>query len=102
MDKVLFDKQPSVLAPFLGLFTVHIRQRGSGEASKDHYTVQRNVRFGFEARGLSHISFDVKGTWKREHPWEKKKSRHESVSTRHIETSPFPSELPGTEEDDAV
>lgn len=61
MDKVLWDKLPSMLAQVVGVFTVCVT-RGQTKVSKRNFIVQSNLRYCLRSR--QHNCFDLKGVGK--------------------------------------
>jgi len=62
VDKVLFDKLPSVLAQVVGLFTVTVSSKKSKGPVKHRIIVQRNLRFNL--LNTRYCVFDLKGIGK--------------------------------------
>lgn len=59
VDKVLFDKMPSVLAQVVGLFTITVESRTRARNNKKSYVVQQNLRFSLGNQRQD--VFDLKG-----------------------------------------
>lgn len=62
VDKVLFDKLPSVLAQVVGLFTVTVSSKQKSKVFKHRIIVQRNLRFNL--LNTRYCVFDLKGIGK--------------------------------------
>lgn len=62
MDKVLWDKLPSMLAQIVGVFTVSVTWSHQTKASKRNFIVQSNLRYSLISR--PHKCYDLKGVGK--------------------------------------